>query len=307
MAKRLGIVLVVGLALVALGCASDPPQTTDLGKTGAALTVEVAPDGAVTGFQYDIQPVDCATGSVLDKGLTFVVGLEDMTLPDGIPGFINNPFIYGSKHAFADLFVVLAEGCYDVTATPMDGDVPSETCAAATKKGVKVNDGKTTEILLVCQCEGEPLGALDTIATLNHPPVLVNLTYEPSKFLNMCEKVVVCATFADEDGDPLRFVWKKNDAKLWGPFKVSQTRHGNQVTECVMFIPYCVGDWNLSVTAYDVVADNNQWITVEEYLATTFTPALSHDDLEFPLHVGFMPHTCRLDEFELPTFTGDEY
>jgi len=305
MVNKLLLPLLALVAVLAVACTVETPQT-ELGLTGAALSVEIATSD-VTGFRYDIMPVDCTTAAPAGKGMSFVVGLEDMYLPDGIPGFINNPFALGSKHAFGDFFVVLAEGCYDVTATPMAGDLPSQECAAATKKGVKVNDGLTTEIMLVCQCEGKPVGALDSIAVLNHPPILVDLTYDASKFLNVCEEVKVCATFSDDDGDPLKFVWKKDGAKLHGPWVVSHTREGNAVTECVVMVPYCIGDWNLYVAAFDMVNDNDAWVTVEAYLAEYFEPAMSHDDLVFPLHVGFMPHECPIDMVDVPpAFSGGD-
>lgn len=154
----------------------------------------------ITGVRFDVTPVDCTSGLPLTGGTPVVVekALEEIELPGGIPDFEGRPLDASSEHVFADLFVTVEEGCFDVTATPITTGSP---CMAAHALNVRVEAGKTTEVFLLNQCEGKSPGALDVVSALNRPPVIKDVSFDKSKFTATCEPQQVCATASDPDGD----------------------------------------------------------------------------------------------------------
>jgi hypothetical protein len=290
-------VFLMSLILVTITIACGNPTGTNngpnLGTTGAALRMDIDGGKDVGGMRFTINRVSCNGEQVPSFNISFDNDLEDLRLPGMIPGFENKPFDKKSGHLFADKFVALAEGCYDVTVQPLtkDGKVSSD-CSPATQKKVKINDGKTTEILLVTQCKNEGRGGLDTVAALNHEPELkVNgFTYNPSKFAFECEEVTICATVTDPDNDPLEFVWTQvSGAKLHGTIQVvSTTKKGKDTTQCIKVSPRFTGNYKFKVEVYDQVRDKNgKLIRIEDYLKNSGNAKRSHDELEFPIYVNW--------------------
>lgn len=288
MVRSLPLVLLAAVAMLLVSCTAETPRTTEYGVTGAALTLQITKDPRITGFRLEIVPVDCGDGTPAGAAMTHDVGLEGF-LPDGFPGFIKKPFDFGSSHVFGDLFLTLFAGCYDVTVAALADQEPADFCNPAHADRVPVTDGQTNEIMLLLQCEGPKVGALDTLATTNRPPTLVKLEYKPSKFVGTCEKAVFCATFADPNNDPLKIVWEKISGPGFGPYAFTQVIDGETVIACAKFHPFAAGEYTFKVTAYDMVWKDNAMITVEKYLELQGDPAESRDELTFPLHVHWTP------------------
>ena len=192
-----------------IGCGEagdDSPDQFD--GTGAAIAVQLEPQSDVEYMEYTI--TECGEEEPLmepeQKALK-----EDMSLPGDLPSFVDNPFDEYSEHLFADYFVVLDAGCYDVHVQPLDGhQQPSEDCIPVQQQ-MEVVDGKTTEEVLISQCAGTERGALDVIAALNHPPEIDVVDLDPQKFLSCPAEgnptVEVCAQAQDPDQDPMIFDW----------------------------------------------------------------------------------------------------
>lgn len=181
-------------ALGPVGCLDAPtPSTQTQAQTPNARIYLLALHGAnddVMGVQYD---VICQDGTTISE----YVPLED----EGLPSWLLSASA-GSDHAFADLLTLLpANQSCTITATPMQSPgVPSADCAPATDT-VTILPGVTQEIVLMMQCSGDPLGGLDVVAGLNHPPVISGLTLLPSKFILACESATIIPVVSDPDGD----------------------------------------------------------------------------------------------------------
>ena len=193
-----------------IGCVDDPETGTPDRTMGLALSADVLGSTDIAAVRFDVTEVACTPGngdSVTGETWTATTDFEDMFLPGGIPTFEDKPYDADSSHMFADRYFLLPAGCYDVLVTPLDqAGADSSDCASAHQDGVEVVDGETTEILLISQCQGPARGGLDVIATINHPPEIDDLTFNPSKFVATCEGTVVCVTASDPDGDPLEWV-----------------------------------------------------------------------------------------------------
>ena len=128
------------------------------------------------------------------------------------------------------------------------------------------------------------------VTTLNHPPTLEDLVFEPSKFISSCNGVEVCATAVDPDGDPVTFTWEQESGApiARGPSVTRTTLNDDgSVTQCVVLQTGAVGDYDLKVTVYDMAFDDQgELVPVEQLLAAQGDPTASRDDLIFPLYAG---------------------
>ena len=273
-----------GLAIMA--CA-NPGQDADdqLATRTMALTAAVADGFDVDRVQYSITRVPCMAGDTFDAFsyaaevplLASHLGDFDPGVVAGVPG--------SSDHMFADLYQVLESGCYDVAVTPLEADgMASDVCRSAYVNGVSVQDDLTTEVLLLMQCDGAETGGLDTIAAFNRAPTLLGLTYSPSKFVDGCEEVTVCATATDPDLDPIVFEWA--DVSGSGITMTPQPTELNGVegTQCVTLTTGGAQAHDLSVTVYDTIGLGAE--RIEGWLAAQGYPSDSHDTLAFPLYVS---------------------
>jgi hypothetical protein len=279
------------LSLPIAGCGQLKPQSGDgVGKTQLQLTVDIKGNTDVAGMRFTLQQVDCTTGAptatppqVIDKDL------EDLTIPDQVPAVANMPLDPNSSHVFADAFLTVAPGCYDVTTDPLDKNHNvSSDCAEAHLSKVLVNPEQTTEVFLINQCKGDPLGAIDVASALNHPPVLQSVMFEGSKFVPRCTPEVVCATAKDPDNDPLEWDWAIVDGgPAAGPKVISTTPNPDgSVTQCVQFEGLTAGKLDVSVTVYDLVSPNGTPERVEQWLADQGYPNPSHAMLTFPIYIA---------------------
>ncbi|MFT6400604.1 MAG: hypothetical protein ACJAYU_005382 [Bradymonadia bacterium] len=303
--------LVVG-ATAFSGCA-EFPERSDSSATShnLALTFDTLADTDVGGFQFTVTEVDCATGIPIVPANIVVASedLEDMYLPGDGTIFEDAPYDGDSQHLFSDHFFWLPQGCFDVLVQPVTADgTLSEDCASAHMTNVAVVDGATTEIVLISQCEGDPGGGLDVVATLNHPPQIVGMTYDPSKFI--CEgTTTVCLDVWDPDNDPL----SARPRLPLGVTVVSESQETNDegvTTFCYELSFSSPGDYTLGLLINDMGYDEDgNLVTIESLLAAQGDPAVSSDYLSFPVHVlseDDCISTCECAEgFEL-TPAGDE-
>ncbi|MFU8806763.1 MAG: hypothetical protein ACNA8W_23345, partial [Bradymonadaceae bacterium] len=153
MTMRNFLVPLLGVGLIGAACSATDVEDIPPGSvssTGMALIMDYLGDSDVKGFHYIV--TSCGGYEpVVDKK----TDLEDLTLPGMIPFFDNKPLDSHSKHLFADHFMVLPAGCYDVKVVPLASKKePSKDCARASARGVEVFKGLTTEILVVSQCKG---------------------------------------------------------------------------------------------------------------------------------------------------------
>ena len=198
--------LLIGASVTA-GCID--PVSDRAESTGAMLSVDYFGDTDVVGFHFNIERVAC---DAADAFTPFTVE-ANVNLVDGIfPGMIDlveQTLDPDSRHLGADLFATLEAGCYDVMAPPaqevsQDDFMPPVDCGTASIDGVEVRDGTTSEVTLISQCMGDENGALDTLVTLNHPPV-VDVYFptddrdgdgyandDDSKFAYECEPAEAC-------------------------------------------------------------------------------------------------------------------
>lgn len=276
---------------VLAGCSSEPEGAEGLRQAGIYLKSDVVGGTDVGGIRYEITPVDCGTGAPTGDPLVAVEReLEDVLIPGGIGTLEDNPLDAGSAHLFADHFATLPAGCYDVTATPLTADgAVSADCRSATRRGVRVDEGVTTEIFLLNQCAGADPGALDAISTLNHQPE-VSVHFPESKFGTCGAPRVMCATAVDPDRDPLRFDWTPGEGSptAHGPTPVSRSVDpvSGAVTECVSFEPTESGRYDVNVRVYDLLHSGATTITIEEFLEARGYPSRSHASLDFFFYAG---------------------
>lgn len=262
------------------------------GTTALALMSDILGDTDVAQMQFTITRVPCA-GEVADPAwapVTVVKPLEDMMIPSHMPALEDRPFDAGSGHLFADHFQTCEAGCYDVAVQPLDGGGGvSADCAPAGRNGVLVEDGVTHELLLIHQCDGPQAGAKDVLAALNHSPEILEVTYDPTKFLYECEFLRLCATVRDPDGDPLEFVWEQSGGPpmFLAPVVVDDHQDGDLRTQCVQLVPAQAASYEVRVTVYDLAHDGGQLTRIENILAQYGGGGTSHDAMAVPVHVNW--------------------
>ena len=206
-----------------VGCGASTDRE---GQTGFALTTDILGGTDVIGFNYSVTEVACPSGTQVVDGLrgqtplTFGLDLLEEFLPGNLPGVTlanvgNSQLEYDSVHLAADLFVdVLPDACYNIVVQPVnafgadDGtdtdDTPTAQCARAeTPAPVYVADGQTTEVFLLSQCVGEPVGALDAAVALNNPPQISSINIVEDKFVHECVGFETCVRAVDPNDDPL--------------------------------------------------------------------------------------------------------
>lgn len=276
--------LAAAMLLGATACVGGAPG---IDQGALQLTVDLLADTDVAGFTYTVTQVDCDTGEPIEPPYveTFTEDLEDAFLPGGNGTFEDAPYDAGSTHLFSDHFFWLPEGCYDVVAQPVDADGnPSGDCAPATADAVPVFDGQVTEIVLISQCEGDPAGGLDIVATLNHPPEILDVTYDDSKFT--CDEVTVCIEVYDPDGDPMDIVWSPKDpTQRPDDVTVEVTEDGTTIFCSTWTFDEPGTQW-VTATVYDIAYDGQgNPVPIEQLLEQQGDAYPSHDDLTFPIHV----------------------
>lgn len=133
--------------------------------------------------------------------------------------------------------------------------------------------------------------SLRVIASMNRPPHLTSVDYEPSKLLRCPARVTLCASAQDMDGDPMRFVWRQVDgpAVVAGPTRVKSTGSKGSLKECVEYeFAHKGAFYNFEVTVYDLFYDEDQdLISAEEWFFENLGEWVkSRASMELPVHVG---------------------
>ena len=284
--------LLISLSLVSIGgCMTDGDVITPDRTTGLALSADVLGSTDVSGVHFRVTEAPCSAGDTVG-GATWeaTTDFEDMYLPGDIPLFEDKPYDAGSSHMFADRYFLLPAGCYDVLVTPLNQTgAASQDCFSAHEDAIEVVDGKTTEITLISQCQGPARGGLDVIATINHPPQIDDITYEPSKFVATCEGAEVCVTASDPDGDPLEWSWAQtNGGPLAGGIVTSTEVHADgSMTQCATLSPNEIGAYEFEVEVFDLAYDDaGELARIEDLLSAQGDPHESRDAIAFPLYQG---------------------
>jgi hypothetical protein len=152
----------------AVGDNAAEPAT---GQATLALTARARSGSDVSRIRFEITRVSCEGEDFEPLYRVAERDLEPTVIPGGISELEDKPLDSRSEHLFSDFFVTLPPGCYDVETTPLNADGnPSTTCRWARESKILVEEGRTTEVLLINQRAGRDPGALDAIATLNHEP-----------------------------------------------------------------------------------------------------------------------------------------
>ncbi len=275
------------LALVAMAGACDMGTTEPAPspipgepgtETGLALTVDL--DGAAEAQAMRFEVSTCDGEAVVS---------EDVALSELELGAIEELDINADGGLqFADYFVVLEPGCYDVEIQPLDaaGD-PLESCSPALAEGIEVESGVTTEIVMVSQCGGDHFGGLDVLGVLNFAPTITKLTFDPSKIAG-CNAVTICASAVDSDGDGVEFEWEQLSGPVpQTPLSVvsSSTDDQGVTTECGEITPGYTGAYTFRVTAFDLMEDDDgELVRVEDLVGAVDPDFRSRSALSFPLY-----------------------
>ena len=299
--RSLAALCVPAAALFFSGCVpstgGDDNVSTggDLQTTALALSVGASAGSDTEGMRFEIERVACAgedASRVEAFDYMFEGDYEELTFPANLPTFDKKPYQRDSEHRFADHYTVLEAGCYDVKVTPlMDNGQVSAMCSAAMASDVVVLNGKTTEITLVSQCEGEQRGGVDIAGTLNYPPHIRDVTYNPSKFNATCTSPIVCVTAQDPDNDPIYFEWLTLNGYEAGhqPVQHSATDLGAGMRrECYTFESVSAVGLDVRVMAYDMAYDEGgDPVKLEAQIGQD-----SHDSITFPLYFSEGSQQC---------------
>jgi cysteine-rich repeat protein len=277
-------VIPCSLVLVAL-VASCADNRSEGASTG--LQLRSFGDG-IDGFDITVTQVACPGSPLPDEAFPAIPSAHvplsgTQTLPGNLEAFKDKPFVVGSEHGFADHFFSLDAGCYDVTATPYGPG--AKNCSSATLAGVEVQSGLTTEKMLVSQCLGVDLGALDVVAALNHDPSLDRVYFPNSKF-SCAEPTEICVEVSDPDSDPLAV-----EVTFAADVPCSATAFADTVNGlCSTITCTAPGTYAPTVTVYDLAYTMvGDLVRIEDLLADFGTVGYdSHASLEAVVHVdGF--------------------
>jgi hypothetical protein len=254
------ILLVASSLSLATGCDWVPQQSGST-RGGASGTIDIALAGAfppdVTGVRIDVQ------------GTSGVVASKTVAV-DTTGGQVGPP---------ADAFFVLPPGTYTVIVTPVAGRAPARDCSQNSATAV-VTASITTEITVPLICKGPQSGGLDVSVTTSSPPVINDLTFDPSKFVAACQPVTITVAASDPQNDALTYAWKI----LSGPTTPGNVELDPQAGPSALFFSENSGDFTLEV---DVTNTQQQTST-----------------LSFPIHVlPGDPTTCSSDFNRLNPFT----
>ena len=269
-------VVVLGLVL---SCEAQHDDQGDMDAANAAMALRGVSLLDVT----DVRDIRFTISECDDAQTAFVATkpLEDQLIPENIPELSNTPLDEASEHLFADYFQVVPPGCYDVTAVPVTEDGgPSEMCHAAHKDDVIAEEGETTEIFLMIQCDGEDEAAIDVIAAINHEPELDEVTFDDSKFV--CGSAgEVCATAHDVDNDPLAFELEAPAQCEVEPIDDPEADPEERARACWEVSCREQGRADLTVTVFDQIWRGEELIRIEEWLAQEGYENDSRTELSF--------------------------
>lgn len=292
--------LVAGAALVAgvaVGCAGTDGENEpdDIERTAMEMTVELDDKVDVAGIRFSIFEHQQDDPQYVQEH-----NLEEMTLPEAMPEFLEDPFDEDSEHLFARHTQPIDTGSWDVMAEPIDEDGQLvDECEPVTAEGVEVEEGETTQVLLVSQCEvtdpekvlAEPAdeGELDAVAALNHPPQITSVQAVPSDELQCPATLELCADVVEPDRDPVVFDWVvlEGPEPLEGPTETVFEEDNGDWHKCVEYVlPDETANYLFELTVWDRFIVDGQLITVEGwYRDQGFGEIESRDTATIPVSV----------------------
>lgn len=211
------------------------------------------------------------------------------------------PVEVGADHSFADISWKLDEGCYYVTAQPVDrfGE-PIENCSTVRTPSTFLDPGQRQRFALVSSCDVPGEGAVEIAGQPNHPPRVADIRIERHGADNVCDTVEICATARDRDGDVMAMHWSVSAERgnaLHLPAPQRTEGHG-QLTECVEITPG-KGKWRFEVTVRDQLEDGRRYITYEDaYLVNYGLVAHSRDTRTFPIEANCSQAKCPTEPQE---------
>ncbi|MBA2660787.1 MAG: hypothetical protein H0U74_00705 [Bradymonadaceae bacterium] len=246
------VLTILAIISACAGAPTDEAGPATIGSSGLGLTIELPGDTDVRGFQLALE--SCHASSVVSADEALAVLLKPSIIADRL----DSPFDTHVAHHFADRFVALEAGCYNVFAQPVDmAGQPSSDCASASAHGIEVHHGLSSEIQLISRCKGKARTALDAVAAINHSPLIVSLVVH--KFDPACSKVEVCASATDANLDPLEFDWGQNagpaiadDFAIVRSFR-DDDPSSRAYTECVTFTVGSADDYQFTVAVHDLM------------------------------------------------------
>jgi len=298
----------VALAVLLAGCSNglfdngQKDNTIQNNYSGAKLTVSITEGNDVVGFHFEVERVGCSADEEFERFFYEEnVALDDTVFPGRIEFLEEAPFDSDSEHRGADFFIALDPGCYVVTAAPAselseESWTPSEDCGTAISDPLEVIGGYTTETVLISQCEGDLVGALDTLVLLNTPPVVIPSI--ENKFNNQCEPVEICATGYDPDDDPIEFEFVNLSSTPFfsmdlSPIELVDYEDGHRIWEqCATIVTEEIADYEVEIRAYDLGYDEHgDPVRIEDLIDEP-----SHGWIQVPIHTGWTMLDACIDE-----------
>jgi hypothetical protein len=298
-----------------------------VGSTKAAITA------ALGGLENDVEQVRFELYGCPDPGhpdgdmdgvpdgvaadQTVISPMGPGFLPDSLDRFKDNPLDKASGHRYSDgLFVVPANVCQVVRSTPLKGDgSPSMDCYSAARTVGAVTAGTTKELVIINQCKGRPKAVIDAVAALNHPPELIQLTFEQdgkatTKF-SSCKPFRMCARVLEPDNDPLSFTLTQVDeygvpvvpalvSIVQAPGYPQDEGKGVNI-DCWDVKATKGGSFDLQVVAKDLLWDNitdpstPKLVPIEDFIAAhQHEMYKSRAEQTFPIHATECETPCEL-------------
>ncbi|QDG50946.1 hypothetical protein FIV42_09430 [Persicimonas caeni] len=177
------------------------------------------------------------------------VGFTSASL-DKLSGFEHKPVEFVRGHFFGRERWDLDAGCYYATAQPLGGNgEPLDGCAATQTTRVPLGPNTDHHFLLVARCGQMPSDVPMVDGALNFAPTVAELTTH-----RRTDRVEVCATARDPEGDHLRIRWSARTelgrATTAKPTSVQQI--GKTLTECIA-LPRSILPVDVRATAVDGV------------------------------------------------------
>lgn len=192
--------LLGNLVILATGCG--------VGVVHSPMQDDSGPQGALSFLMFVDDNLDDLTGFTftVDSGDESKTEYKELH-PGVVPGDLLPEGASDSRRV-ADSYMVLSEGTYLVTVTPMQSEGVASTMCQAVQTSVEVVPDLTTEVLLVMPCKTDDTGGLDVVITTNHYPVIKKLVFSPDNHVAACENVQVNTLVEDVDGDELELDWQ---------------------------------------------------------------------------------------------------
>lgn len=218
-------------------------------------------------------------GGSLETSCGTVAGVNmHVAGPDGYTEWCSAPFLNFDSEStefdqVADCYLVVKPGIWSVEELNAvdENDNILECCTAVLPDPVLVGALETSEVFGMLSCDSDQNGGLDIVVVINVAPVIVDLSYTPSKFGSTCAPILLSATAEDADGGIITYGWEVIDAPAAASYALQSDANTAAFTSATL------GDYTLRVTATDDQGASTQ--------------------LDFPIHiVGLEATDCDLEE-----------